>query len=47
VNVGSASSVGVELLSKKTSRGIAAIVTIDKLDTGGQATVKFVPLKKS
>jgi Icc-related predicted phosphoesterase len=46
VNVGSASSVGVELLSKKTSRGIAAVVTIDKLDAGGQATVKFVPLKK-
>jgi Icc-related predicted phosphoesterase len=46
VNVGSASSVGVQLLSKKTSRGIAAIVTIDKLDAGGQATVKFVPLKK-
>ncbi len=46
VNVGSASSVGVELLSKKTSRGIAAIVAIDNLASGGTGTVTFVPLKK-
>lgn len=46
VNVGSASSVGVELLNKKTSRGIAAVVTIDQLDAGGVASVTFVPLAK-
>lgn len=46
MNVGSASSVGVELLNKKTSRGIAAIVTVDNLASGGTATVSFVPLKK-
>ncbi len=46
VNVGSASSGGVQLLNKKTSRGIAAIVTVDKFDKGGVAKVEFVPLAK-
>lgn len=45
VNVGSASSVGVELLNKKTSRGIAAVVTIDPAK-GGKGSVVFVPLAK-
>jgi Icc-related predicted phosphoesterase len=42
VNVGSASSIGVELLTKKTSRGMAAIVTVDT-DTG-RAKVAFLKL---
>ncbi|HEY1097294.1 MAG TPA: metallophosphoesterase [Myxococcota bacterium] len=45
VNVGSASSGGVELLNKKTSRGMAAIVTIDPAK-GGKGSVVFVPLGK-
>jgi hypothetical protein len=43
VNVGSASSVGVQLLTKKTSRGMAAVVAVDT-DTG-RAKVSFVKLR--
>jgi hypothetical protein len=45
VNVGSASSVGVQLLSKKTSRGLAAIVAVDPAGAGS-ARVTFVPLAR-
>jgi hypothetical protein len=43
VNVGSASSIGVELLTKRTSRGMAAVVTVDT-DTG-RAKVAFLKLR--
>jgi Icc-related predicted phosphoesterase len=43
VNVGSASSTGVALLTKKTSRGMAAVVAVDT-DTG-RAKVTFLKLR--
>jgi Icc-related predicted phosphoesterase len=46
VNVGSASSYGWQMLDKKTSRGMAAIVTLDALDKGGRAKVTFLKLRK-
>lgn len=46
VNVGSASSYGWQMLDKKTSRGLAAIVTIDQLDAGGRGKVSFIKLRK-
>ena len=45
VNVGSASSIGLKMLDKKTSRGMAAIVTITPDGTGGNAKVAFVKLR--
>ena len=46
VNVGSASSVGIAMLDKKTSRGMAAIVVVD--DIGGTPTAKvtFLSLRR-
>jgi Icc-related predicted phosphoesterase len=44
VNVGSASSLGVKMLNKKTSRGMAAIVTIDT-QKGGTGKVTFLKLR--
>lgn len=46
LNVGSASSYGWQMLDKKTSRGMAAIVTYDALDKGGRAKVAFIKLRK-
>lgn len=47
VNVGSASSFAIQMIDgKKTSRGMAAIVTIDNVASGGDAKVVFVPLRK-
>jgi Icc-related predicted phosphoesterase len=46
VNVGSASSVGIQMLDKRTSRGLAAIVVVDDIGTGGRAKVTFVPLRR-
>ncbi len=46
VNVGSASSVGIQMLDRRTSRGMAAIVVVDDLDAGGRAKVTFVPLRR-
>jgi hypothetical protein len=43
VNVGSASSIGIELLTKKTSRGMAAIVTVDPATR--LASVNFLKLR--
>jgi Icc-related predicted phosphoesterase len=47
VNVGSSSSVGIAMLDKKTSRGMAAIVVVDDI-AGSAATAKvtFLPLRK-
>ncbi|MDP2341145.1 MAG: metallophosphoesterase [Deltaproteobacteria bacterium] len=47
VNVGSASSVGISMLDKKTSRGMAAIVVVDDI-AGSAATAKvtFLPLRR-
>jgi Icc-related predicted phosphoesterase len=46
LNVGSASSYGWQMLDKKTSHGMAAIVTFDQLDSGGRAKVTFLKLRK-
>ncbi len=47
VNVGSASSFGIAMIDgKKTSRGMAAIVTIDNVEGGGEAKVQFISLRK-
>ncbi len=46
VNVGSSSSVGIEMLDKKTSRGMAAIVVVDDIAKGGTAKVTFLQLQK-
>jgi hypothetical protein len=46
VNVGSASSMGIQMLDRRTSRGIAAIVVIDDVEHGGRAAVTFVPLRR-
>ena len=46
VNVGSASSMGIQMLDRRTSRGMAAIVVVDDVDHGGRAKVTFVPLRR-
>lgn len=46
VNVGSASSMGIQMLDKRTSRGMAAVFVVDNLDDGGRAKVTFVPLRR-
>ncbi len=46
VNVGSASSMGIQMLDRRTSRGMAAIVVVDDVAHGGRAKVTFVPLRR-
>ena len=46
VNVGSSSSVGIAMLDKKTSRGMAAIVVVDDIAKGGTAKVTFLRLRR-
>jgi Icc-related predicted phosphoesterase len=46
INAGSSSSYGWQMLNKKTSRGMAALVTFDQLDKGGRAKVVFLTLRK-
>ena len=46
VNVGSASSIGLKMLDKKTARGLAAIVTIEPVGTtGASGKVAFIKLR--
>lgn len=45
VNAGSASSFGWQMLDKKTSKGMAAVVTIDDVAHGGNARVSFLKLR--
>jgi hypothetical protein len=46
VNVGSASSIGLKMLDKKTARGIAAIVTINPVGTArASGKVTFIKLR--
>ncbi len=45
VNAGSASSFGWQMLDKKTSHGMAAVVVIDDISQGGNARVSFIKLR--
>ncbi len=45
VNVGAASSFGWGMIGGKTSRGMAAIVTIDPAPVGGDGRVEFINLR--
>lgn len=45
LNAGSASSFGWQMLDKKTSRGMAAVVVLDDLAHGGNARVTFLKLR--
>ena len=46
VNVGSSSSVGIAMLEKRTSRGMAAIVTFEDISSDPKAKVTFLSLRK-
>lgn len=45
LNAGSASSFGWQMLDKKTSRGMAAVVVIDDVAHGGNARASFLKLR--
>jgi Icc-related predicted phosphoesterase len=45
INAGSASSFAYPMLDKKTSRGMAAVFTLDDIKNGGKARVTFLKLR--
>ncbi len=46
VNVGSASSMGLQMLDRRTSRGIAAVFVVDDFANAGRAKAAFFPLRR-